>query len=107
MLRAVILVIALCGRATQAAAQDVNITFDEWAQMSTNVRAAYVAGLIDPIYEVGDERTYHVGKCIGGKMTLAQLSDAIRAHAEAQKSFHFRTVHEAMISYLSSTCPGF
>lgn len=93
--------------ATSVSAQEVNITYDEWTRMSPVARAAYVAGVIDPIYEIGDEQTYRYARCIGGKLTLEQFSDAIRSYAEAHKTYRYRTVREAMVDYLSASCPGF
>jgi hypothetical protein len=105
MTRFAFFILLTVGLAHRLAAQDVNVTYDEWVRFPPIPRAAYLTGVLDQILSQGDETAIRWKACLArSKRTLAQIAEDLEV-AVRKSPIAFDNVPDALRAYGSARCP--
>jgi hypothetical protein len=86
------------------------VTYAQWAAMSPNLRAVYIAGSIDTLVTLaandeGAKYGRHYELCLqNAKMNNVQLAENILKFASTRPTLQTSSVQKAMIEYLIDAC---
>jgi hypothetical protein len=85
-------------------------TYVEWAKLSNEGRAAYIAGAFDSLinhYDNDAARVVarHYSECVvRAQLNSVQMSDNLSAYVSARPELRAGTVHAALLRYLADLC---
>jgi hypothetical protein len=85
-------------------------TYAQWAKLSPEGRAAYIAGTFDALInryddEAGRAVASHYLDCVArAKMGSTQLGDNLQTYVSARPELQAGTVYTALVKYLGDLC---
>jgi hypothetical protein len=104
-MRQLISILCLSTALTDASAQVMNVTFEEWVRFGQIPRAAYLGGVLDYAYYSEGDSALEWGECLGAiNRTLVQTADDLALYpTKSQRTYS--NVPDALRDYVLHLCP--